>query len=640
MSPSFRFSNRTYRILEQFAKIALTSNALKQYSLEKCQFRRSVERLLSSGPFLIRVVPLLTLWLFEIEALLRTGRFFTRLHPSAKDRYFKRWAHSRWYLRYLFMRNLLIFVNSAYYSHHEISQSLGFTDFPSGRKVVSENGLSILEEPNHDTEIDVEICVIGSGAGGAVVARELALQGHEVLILEEGGSLGQKNFQTLSTMDRNRLIYRDAGFTPTLGFPPVLLPTGKCVGGTTVINSGTCFRTPSSILKKWNKEFGLSELDEQSLNPYFERVEKILQIQPVPTEILGGNNEIIRQGVQRLGLHGEPLVRNAPGCQGSGVCIFGCPTGSKQSMERSYLPLAIQAGARLYAHCHVDRLERQYDRVHKIRACFTDPHTGQKRSQLTIYPKKVVVSCGTLESPLLLKRSRLGLQSGQLGKNMTIHPAVKMMGIFDDNIDGFRGVPQGYAVTDFEDQGMMFESVFFPPWLLAMSMHQSQEAHRYVMEAYRRLGIFGFLVHDQGRGRVFAGPGGRPIVWYSLGKKEVHLFIEGLKVLGRIFFAAGAKKIYPTIRTIDVMTSLDEVEKLSSDSVKRRDLEMTAFHPLGTCRMGADPGSSVVDGSLRLHGMENCWVADGSVFPSSLGVNPQITIMAFATRCAEMIHQA
>ena len=158
------------------------------------------------------------------------------------------------------------------------------------------------------------------------------------------------------------------------------------------------------------------------------------------------------------------------------------------------------------------------------------------------------------------------------------------------------------------------------------------------MQAFRHIGIYGFLVHDESRGRVISGPGGRPVVFYNLGKREKELFVCGLKILARLFFSAGARKVYPTVRTIHEINSLEEMEKIESRHIRRRDLESAAFHPLGTCRMGVDPKLSVVDENLRVHEMENLWIADGSVFPTSLGVNPQITIMAFAARCAEGIH--
>lgn len=640
MAKSTLLSGRTYKILEEFTKIVLTPQAIREFSLEKVEFKESMSFLLKTCNPHARFISFLGLWVFEILTFFRYLKPFSKLMPSKRNHFYRKWHKSRSYIRYLLIRPLITLIQTAYYSHPLVASSLGFDDVKPGQKVIPEKKKGILDSPKGSKEIEVEVCVIGSGAGGAVVAKELAELGHEVLILEEGGVFTQEHFQKLPTIARNRLIYRDGGLFTTIGIPMVLLPAGCGVGGTTLINSGTCFRTPDSVLQQWSKDFGLSSISSKVMNPYFERVEKILKVEPVPDKVLGVNDRVVKRGVEKIGLHGAPLVRNAPGCEGSGVCIFGCPTGSKLSMERSYLPLAFEAGANLYPNCYVKRLVTQYDRVYKIEAIIKDPETGKPRGRLNVYPKKVVVSCGTLYTPLLLKRSKIGLKSGMVGKNLTVHPTGKTIALFDEKIDGFHGVPQAYSISDYESEGLMFESVFFPPWLLAISIHRCQEEHLEIMKAYRNLSIFGFLLHDKCKGRIVGGPGGRPMIFYNLGKKERDLYVKGLKVLARVFFAAGAKKIYPTLRMVHAIHSLEEMEAIDTEKVRRRDIETAAFHPLGTCRMGSDPRESVLNDQMKVHDLENIWVADGSVFPTSLGVNPQVTIMAFATRCAEMIHTA
>ncbi len=624
------------RVLLQIASALITEEVLKDHPLRTDYFLKTIrEGLKRCHPF-ARILLQIVVWWIELTSLFFHLKPFSRLDYSTRYKIIKKWGESRWYGRYLFFRPLQVFIYAAYYSNPEISKQWGFEDRVGAiRESPHQSGIQPL--PSRDLELSVEICVIGSGAGGAVVAKELAEKGHEVVILEEGGFFDRSTFQNASTYQRNITIYRDGGFVTTVGVPMILLPTGKCVGGTTVINSGTCFRTPEAVFKKWNDEFDLP-FSSALMSPYFESVEKVLGVKPVPDQILGGNNRIIKRGIEKLGWQGEPLIRNAPGCQGSGVCIFGCPTGAKQSMERSYLPLAFAAGARLYSHCRVEKLHAQYDRIYKIEA-------SCGRSRLTLYPQKVVLACGTLSTPLLLKRSRLEGGSGQVGKNLTIHPTAKMMGLFDEVIDGHRGVPQGYGLSDFQtdgtlSRGTMYETVFFPPWLMANSINHIQEKHAEIMRHYRHIGVFGFLVHDGPRGRVYSGPGGRPLIYYRLGKREMEFFIKGLKILGQILFAAGAKKVYPTLWTVSEISSPEELEEMINQKIKRRHLESAAFHPLGTCRMGIDPRSSVVNEEMQVHGIENLWIADGSVFPTSLGVNPQITIMAFAARCAEKIHKS
>ncbi|MDO8519404.1 MAG: GMC family oxidoreductase [Deltaproteobacteria bacterium] len=613
------FSGRTLNRFRLFAEVVLGPEPLREFSFNFDKFSTKLQFLYEHSSPQVRWFTRLTLWVFVWSSLWPYGLPFSRLSLERRTHHFLRWKKSRSYLRYVLLRLLQTFVHTAFYAEPGVGEKLGFKEVEGGgvAGAVHEPPLPV------PSTIETEICVIGSGAGGAVVAKELAEKGKEVLILEEGGSFGQKDFQQLTTLERNRLIYRDGGITTTLGFPMILLPTGKCVGGTTLVNSGTCFRTPPAVLQKW----GISPDD---MARYFEKVEKTLQVETVQDSVLGQNDRLIMKGAASLGLHTQALARNAHACKGSGVCIFGCPTGAKQSMERSYLPLAYKAGARLISHCRVTKLVKKGGRVVSIEAI----REGQK---ITIIPQKVVVACGTLHSPLLLERSGIGRESGQCGKNLSIHPTAKMAGLFESEVDGFRGVPQASMITDFEKEGLMFESVFFPPWLLATSLHLVREAHWEVMKNYRRIAIFGFLVHDESRGRVKEGKGGRPLVFYNLGSKEKEKFVRGLKILAEVFFAAGARKVFPTLRSVDAIHSVADIKKLDSRKIRARDFESAGFHPLGTCRMGNDPRLSVVDMNLRVHDMENLWVADGSVFPSSLGVNPQITIMAFATRCADAI---
>lgn len=628
VAASRSISPRLLDVIGEYAKLVIAPQGLKEFPPEKINLIETIRRLLDDSPTSVSRVFFFGLWAFEWSALFFYLNPFTRLLPSQRHRHYQRW--NSFFGRHV-VRLLNVFVFTAYYSHPDVARSVGFEDKTETGRKTPKSRVGILPVPQRSLEREVEVCVIGSGAGGAVVAKELSERGHEVLILEEGDYFSRDDFQTLSTLTRNRLIYRDGGLFATIGLPMVLLPTGCAVGGTTVINSGTCFRTPDSILKRWQEESGLESLTTESLSPLFDKIEKTLGVGPVPEGVLGANDRILMRGMEKMGFCSHPLLRNAPGCRGSGVCIFGCPTGAKQSMEASYLPKAFASGATLYPRCRVERLVTAADRVVRIEATF-------RESRLTVYPKKVIVSCGTLSTPLLLRRSGIGLRSGELGKNLSIHPTGKIVGLFDETVDGFKGVPQASYLPD--DAGeLMYESVFFPPWLLATSLHHSGEELYQLMRAYRNLAIFGFLVHDRSLGRVYEGKGGRPLVFYNLGKREMGLFRKGFSVLGRVFFAAGAKRIFPTLKTISRIDSVIELDRVVASQVKRSSLEAAAFHPLGTCRMGISPRNSVVDPELRVHELENLWVADGSIFPSSLGVNPQITIMAFATRCAETIHR-
>jgi choline dehydrogenase-like flavoprotein len=494
----------------------------------------------------------------------------------------------------------------------------------------------ILPHPDGDLTCETDVLVIGSGAGGAVVAAALAERGRRVLILEEGGYFRTSDFKTGNSHDRYLNLYRDGGMTAALGLPLVLIPLGKTVGGTTTINSGTCLRVPDGVLAGWRERFGLSDLTATLVAPYYDRVEKFLGVMPVPEVLQGGNFGMIDRGLKALGLAGSALLRNAPGCQAAGECCFGCPSGGKLSMEQSYVPHALKAGARLFTSCRVERVTLSGHRATGATARFIDPARGKKMARLTVTAKSVIVACGTLFSPVLLKRSGV-VSSHALGRHMTVHPTAKAIGIFDDEIAGQRGVPQGYHTEFLHGRGLLFESIFYPPWLMAANYGGVGEAHREFMAAYQRAGVFAFLISDDANGRVVTMPDGRPLLLYSFGRREHELYLEGTRWLGKILFAAGARKVFTGVHSRPVIENPADLETLTPDRIKRHELETVAFHPLGTCRMGLYPHESVVDGNLRVHDYDNLFIADGSVFPSSLGVNPQMTIMAFATRLGQSL---
>ncbi|MBX7149776.1 GMC family oxidoreductase [bacterium] len=625
------FSKYSLNILNHLAPVLLGDKLLNDHPLKREKFDFYLKTALSSLSPNMRFWFYLGLLIFNFRAILSFGTTFKFLNNSQKTRYVAIWHHSSWFMAYALFRPIAVLIYTAFYADPELSKKLGYEE--NRQKYAQKKDLTkaFYTLNSRTSEIETDICIIGSGAGGAVAAYELASKGYRVLVVEEGSYFSASYFNSHSTLDRNRTIYKDGGFYATLGAPMILLPTGQAVGGTTIINSGTCFRTPDAVLKEWNKKFDLP-FTTKEMSPYFDKVEHILKIAPVSSQNLGGNNLMIDRGVKKMGLHGYPLVRNQSECVGSGECIFGCPRESKQSMEQSYLPLAAEKGAQILTKCKVIKIEKAYDKATHLEARLTD--TGQK---IKIKASKFIVAGGTLNSPLLLHKSGMGRTSRELGKNLTIHPTAKAIGLFPDIVDGFRGVPQGYYVDDFEGEGICFESVFFPPWLLATSLHQVGNAHYEIMKNYRHVGIFGFLVHDECTGTVKADLSGKPLVFYQLGQREKEMFIKGLKILAQMFFAAGAHTVFPSVKTRPVLTHPSQIEGMNSQNTRFSDFESAAFHPLGTCRMGVDPRSSVVDKNLKLHDMENVWVMDGSVFPTSLGVNPQVTIMAFVTRAAGLL---
>ena len=466
--------------------------------------------------------------------------------------------------------------------------------------------------------IDADVCVIGAGAGGAVVAAELAEGGMDVVVLEQGPRHDADGF-TARPPEMLARLYRDGSQTSTLGNPPILLPLGRGIGGTTLVNSGTCFRTPPKVLARWRAEHGLEALTDAALDPCFARVEHALSIQEVTPELAGRNAAIARRGAEALGWSHGYLRRNARGCVGSGVCAFGCPTSAKQHVGITYVPRAEAAGARVLTEADVRRIVVERGVARGVEAQLRGPD-GPAR--LDVRAPLVVVAAGTIHTPLLLARSHLGGRSGELGGNLALHPATGAYALMDEDVDMAKGVPQSFYVDEFAGEGIMFEGVAGPPSYVALSLPLSGRKHAEAMANYRRLAMFGLMVSDSSRGSVRA-LAGRPLIRYDLDDADLERFRAGLARMEELFRAAGAREVY-----------LPLPRGVRPERARRRDLKPMAFHPLGTARADARPERGVVDADLALHGVAGVHVADGSVVPTALGVNPQLTIMALATRLA------
>ncbi|MEA2132917.1 MAG: hypothetical protein QOC68_826 [Solirubrobacteraceae bacterium] len=473
--------------------------------------------------------------------------------------------------------------------------------------------------------VRADVCVIGSGAGGAVVAKELAEAGMRVVLLEEGEHITADAF-TARPRDMLPRLYRDAAQHATLGRPPILLPLGRAVGGTTLVNSGTCFRTPDAVLERWRREFGLHDLTPEALAPHFERVERELNVQPVPPELAGANARIARRGAERLGWSGDFIHRNVRGCVGSGVCAYGCPANAKQHVGVTYVPKAHAAGATTYAGVRARRIERRGHRATGVDA------STSGGGRLRVHADTVVVAAGAIHTPALLARNGLGGESGQLGRNLSLHPATAVWAVMDEVVDMARGVPQSYFIDEFASDGIMLEGIAGPPDYVAMGLPAAGERHRELMDGYRSLAQFGLMVRDDSRGRVHS-LGGHPVVRYDISAADTARVKRGLEHLAELFWAAGAHTVLLPIARLQELHDGDSAPLHELD-LRPEDLKLLAFHPLGSARMDARPSHGVLDGDGRVHGTEGVYVCDGSAIPSSLGVNPQITIMTLATRLA------
>lgn len=483
-----------------------------------------------------------------------------------------------------------------------------------------------LSKQGENEQIEADVVIVGTGAGGAAAARVLAASGLAVVMLEEGAFHTRADFHG-SVLARIAKLYSRMGLQATAGNVSIFLPTGSGVGGTTTINAGTCLRAPPWVLQHWREEQSVPLADAE-IEPYFEQVERWLEVATAPADTIGMQGVVIARGADKLGIAHGPLPRNAPGCDGQGLCCFGCPTGAKRSADVALVPAALSSGAMLFTGARVEAI------THAPGVVRMKARSASGRV-VDVQARAGIVAAGALATPLLL--GRMGYRHPMLGRNLSIHPAAAAVALFPFDIRMEEAAPQGYGLEGLREQGLLFEGGGTPFELTAVILNQHGPRLVELLEQHHRLLTYGFNVRDTSRGRVVAGPGGRPLPLYNLGRSDVAQLHFGMRTLIDLLVQGGATTVFPPVHGLDEVPARTAGRALEHRRFEASDLDLSAHHPLGTARMGSDPRRSVVDMDLRLRDMPGLLVCDGSVIPTSMGHNPQITIMALASRAAERL---
>lgn len=575
-----------------------------------------VERYLAQGPRRVRWVLRLALRAMEWSTF---PRRFSRLAPAPRAAAIERMEARRPGPR----RDLAFFIKTlsclAWGTHPAPGAALGMVSGcrrpepgPPERAAPALQA-SALVAPQGGEEADV--VVVGSGAGGAAAARVLAEAGLSVLVLEAGGYHDAASYPH-DPLEALVSLYRDAGLTLAEGAPAIPLPMGRCVGGTTVINSGTCFRTPEGILRRWRDEHGVAWATE--LDGEFEALERDLRIRPVDPATAGRNAALCRAGAEALGYRNGPIARNA----GDVACCASCPTGcaldAKQATHVGELPRAVAAGARVRAGVRVEEiLTRSGAAVGVAGRAAGARYEARARA--------VVLAGGALGTPELLLRHGL---AGVAGRRLRIHPACWVGALYDEEVRGWDGIMQSWYVDEWRERGLYLEATFTPLGFGAHLLHGAGEAFRERVEAYDRLGVIGVHLSERSEGRVRAHRRSTRVT-YRLRRDDAQALRFGIARAAEIHLAAGAREVYPLVAGLPVLRP-GELGGLEGASIRPIDLRVEGFHPMGTARMGADPAVSVVDPAGQAHAVPGLYVADASLLPTSIGVNPMVTIMAMA----------
>jgi choline dehydrogenase-like flavoprotein len=489
--------------------------------------------------------------------------------------------------------------------------------------------LDVVPSRHWPSSASADAVVIGSGAGGAMAARELARSGLGVVVVEEGRRFGVEEFRTRHALERWTDLYRSGGTTVAVGNPPVMLPLGRGVGGTTLVNSGTSFRTPDRVLARWRDRHGVGLADPASFARLLDEVERTIAVAAVPAAVMGRNGELTLRGADRLGWSSGSLRRNAPGCGGCCQCALGCPRNAKFGVHLNALPQACAEGARIVSEARVARVLHDGGQATGVLARRPDGST------LRIDAPRVVVACGTTETPPLLKRSGLG-RHRHLGGNLALHPAVGVSARFDESVTPWVGVLQSAQVDEFHaSDGIMLEATAMPPGMGSVGM--PGYGRRLVAELDRadHYASLGAMIADAPSGWV-RRVGSRTLIRYQLDPTDGHRLLKAIALMGRVLLAAGAREVVTGLPGAAPVGDVHGLDAVLADADARR-LHLTAFHPTGTARMGRDPATAPLDPGGGLRGAQGIWVADGAVLPSCPEVNPQVTIMALALGVAEGI---
>lgn len=535
-----------------------------------------------------------------------------------------------------------------YYNDRRSFGSVGYVPFSERARA---RDLEIPERKPHPLEVEepgdvrgpdleADVCVIGSGAGGAVLAYFLAERGRDVLILERGQYVEPRQF-TEDEVEMIGKLYADGMFQQSEDFRFTVLQ-GSCVGGSTVVNNAVSFDPPEHVLARWNDPgrhdagLHLPELRED-----VRQVSSLIEVTRQNETHLNPSAPKFVDGVERLGLPGQGMeldvVRaNLKGCFGSGYCNIGCPWGKKLSMLDRVLPEAqkrFPGRVRILAECEARRLVTQTGPVNRVASLLADLSDGRG---VRVRARDYVVAAGAVSSPHLLLRSGVG-RGLPVGRRASFNMGAALTAEFDEKLDAYDGLQISHYLEPDPSRGWVIETWWNPPVAQALNMPGWFEDHFDNMRRYDHMMAAGVLVGTEGNGRIKASPLGGPGIDYTPTVGDLRKMADGLTTLGEILFAGRARRLMLNAWGYEEFESVDDLERLERIVLDPSYVTLGSGHPQGGCPLSRDPRKGVVNADFRVHGYHNLYVCDASVFPTSLTVNPQLTVMGLARYAARTI---
>lgn len=476
--------------------------------------------------------------------------------------------------------------------------------------------------------LDCEVLVIGSGAGGATVGYKLAKAGFDVLMLEEGQNVPAETAPPTLT-DSFLKIWRTGGMTLAHGKPLISFAEGMCVGGSTEINSAIFQRAPEELIANWAKKYSIKKFSPDTLAPFFDQAASLVN-PSLTLGDLGEHSEILRQAGEKQNWKVLALERAQKNCVGTNHCSIGCPTGAKQSMSTSVLKQFVQSKGRIVSNCRVTKIIKKSDTVEGARAEVS--RIDGTTHSIAVKAKHVIVCGGAIQTPALLIRS--GFKKG-VGKEFKIHPTIRVLAEFDQKINAHNSRHPMYAITEFLPNYRLGGSVFSLP-TYGMFLAEDWENRSHMLSSYTNMGMYYAMARGTGVGAVTTVPFSKhALVSYQLSEEDWVALEMGLHNLSLALFENGAKKIQPSIAGMKAWNSIDDIRQTIKCGLPRKNCNLMTIHLFSSIRMGENTEINAANSYGKFHGIKNLYVADASLIPESLGVNPQATVMALALRVAE-----
>ena len=486
-------------------------------------------------------------------------------------------------------------------------------------------------------DLTVEVAIVGSGCGGATAAWELAAAGKDVVVLEEGGDYtGPKLTQRDGQMYDQ--LYMDRGGRASAVDPAIAVMHGRVLGGGGVINASDVVPLSDAVLRHWQKKYGLTELSPETLAPFRERALKDLSANMPEEGQLNANNTLLRKGAQALGWKGEVMRHNRLGCAGIGTCLIGCPLDRKRNPRFVAIPAAVEAGARFLTLARVVRIDDPTKELKTLQVHRLDEKGYHEGEAFTVKAKVVIVAASAISSPQLFLRSGVG--NAHVGQHLSLQPQLPIVATFAEDVRFFRGIPQAYAVTEFEQLehaehgwwGFRIEAVAGTPGIVGSLLPEIGTAGFALMQSYPKLAASLLLLPDEPRGAVRVEPSGRLRIDYEIDDEQRARFRQAVKAAARCYFAAGATSvIVPSVPPLR-MTSEADLAKIDTEPLRRSSVPYLSAHQQGSMRMAPSERDGATNPDGLVYGTRGVYVFDSSPFPSSASshtMTPIITVSRY-----------